>query len=199
MRRFFLWCDALCAVFFFTSVSAHIPDATDMDETQRLRQQERTSQLHQQLESKADVHLPPMVAKQSLRLALDESPCFVIHRISLVGEMPERFADITDSANYATNSRHDAIFDRCVGVISIGVVIRRIQNELVRRGFVTTPVLVHYSLPFGYWLLSAIANNSPANTLLAWPSGYPVVRTVGCMTCSLVVRCPCRSVFQRRG
>ncbi|NDC07864.1 MAG: ShlB/FhaC/HecB family hemolysin secretion/activation protein [Oxalobacteraceae bacterium] len=141
MRRFFLWCDALCAAFFFTSVSAQIPDAADLDETQRLRQQERAAQLRQQLESKPDVRLPPLVATRALRLPLAESPCFVIHRISLVGEMSERFSEITDSADYAADGRHDAIFNRCIGVISIGVVIRRIQNELVRRGFVTTRVL----------------------------------------------------------
>lgn len=141
MRGFFLRCGVLCAAFFFTSVSAQIPGATDLDEMQLLRQQERAAQLRQQLESKPDVRLPQWVATQTTRLPLAESPCFMIHRIVLVGEMSEHFADITDSANYAAHGRHDAIVDRCIGIIGISIAIRRIQNELVRRGYVTTRVL----------------------------------------------------------
>lgn len=141
MHGFFLRCGVLFAAFFFTAVSAQTPDATDLDETQLLRQQERAAQLRQQLEPKPDVRQPPSVAAQITRLPADESPCFVIHHIALTGEMSARFADITDSANYAANGDHDAIVDRCVGIVGIGIAIRRIQNELVRRGYITTRVL----------------------------------------------------------
>lgn len=141
MCGFFLRCGVLCAVFFFSAASAQIPDATDLDQTQLLRQQERATQLRQQLEPKPDVRLPPSVATQITRLPADESPCFVIHRIALVGEMSERFADITDFANHAADGAFDTAIDRCIGSSGIGIVIRRIQNELLRRGYVTTRVL----------------------------------------------------------
>ncbi len=141
MRRFFLRCGGLCAAFFFTTVSAQTPSATDLDESQRLRQQERASQLQQQLEARTDVRLQPSVAPPTPRLPADESPCFVIHRIELVGEMSERFNTLTDSANHTADGSHDAIADRCIGAVGIGIAIRRIQNELVRRGYVTTRVL----------------------------------------------------------
>ena len=141
MRRFFLRCGGLCAAFFFTTVSAQTPSATDLDESQRLRQQERASQLQQQLEARTDVRLQPSVAPPTPRLPADESPCFVIHRIELVGEMSERFNTLTDSANHDAVGSHDPIAGRCVGAIGVGIAIRRIQNELVKRGYVTTRVL----------------------------------------------------------
>ena len=141
MRRFFLRCSTLVAAFFFTAVSAQTPGAADLDNTQLLRQQERASQLRQQLESRPDVRLQPSVVPPTPRLSADESPCFVIHRIALVGEMSERFTDITNSANHAADGSHDAVTGRCVGAIGVGIAIRRIQNELVKRGYVTTRVL----------------------------------------------------------
>lgn len=141
MRRIFPGCGVLCAAFSFIAASAQTPTAADLNESQLQRQQERESQLRQQLESHPDVRLRPSVATQSSHLPSDESPCIVIQRIALVGEMSDRFTDITDSANYAADGSHDAIVDRCTGAIGIGIAIRRLQNELVRRGYITTRVL----------------------------------------------------------
>lgn len=141
MCRFFILCGALSAAFLFTSVSAQTSAAAEPDDTQRLRQQERASQLQQQFESRPDLQLQPWLATQTPRLPANESPCFEITRIDLVGEMSGRFADITDAAHRAADGSIDAVTGRCIGANGIGIAIRRMQNELVRRGYVTTRVL----------------------------------------------------------
>jgi len=97
--------------------------------------------LRQQLESRPDIQLQPSLAAQPPRLPANESPCFIISRIALVGETADRFTDITEVANYAADGSRDAVTGSCIGSTGIGITIRRLQNELLRRGYVTTRVL----------------------------------------------------------
>jgi len=97
--------------------------------------------LRQQLESRPDIQLQPSLAAQPPRLPANESPCFIISRIALVGETADRFTDITEVANYAADGSRDAVTGSCIGSTGIGITIRRLQNELSRRGYVTTRVL----------------------------------------------------------
>ena len=55
--------------------------------------------------------------------------------------MAERFEQLVDAVNHADDGSNDAFAGRCIGTTSIGIAIRRMQNELVRRGYVTTRVL----------------------------------------------------------
>jgi len=114
----------------------------EQSESQHLRQQERELQRRQQLEPYPDVRLQPPVSEPVLRFPSEESPCFLIERITLVGEMSDQFLDLLNAADIAGDGSSDAVKGRCIGTAGISVVIRRLQNELVRRGFVTTRVLV---------------------------------------------------------
>lgn len=58
-----------------------------------------------------------------------------------MGETADRFTDITEVANYAADGSRDAVTGSCIGSTGIGITIRRLQNELSRRGYVTTRVL----------------------------------------------------------
>ena len=141
MRRSFFFCSAAASSFLALSAAAQIPPAADLGDQQLLRQQERESQLRRRLEPEADVRLLPAETAQLPRLPANESPCFVIRRIELVGDMADRFADLVDIAHRTGDGSVDKVTGRCIGSAGIGIAIRRLQNELVRRGFVTTRVL----------------------------------------------------------
>lgn len=102
-----------------------------------LRQQERERALREQLETRPDARLQeaPMAAPE--RLPQDETPCFVIDRIALAGDQAERF----QWALAAANVKSDPALGRCLGTTGINVVMSRVQNAIVERGFVTTRVL----------------------------------------------------------
>jgi len=102
-----------------------------------LRQQERERALREQLETRPDARLQDAPVAAPERLPQDEAPCFVIERISLGGEQAERF----QWALAAANVNGDPALGRCLGTTGINVVMSRVQNAIVERGFVTTRVL----------------------------------------------------------
>ncbi|ESS50402.1 activation/secretion protein [Ralstonia solanacearum SD54] len=108
------------------------------DATQELlRQQERERALRQRQESKPDVRLERGVAAETGRLPADESPCFRIDRITLTGDAAERF----QWALPAADPSDDPATGRCLGTAGINLVMKRVQNAIVARGYVTTRVL----------------------------------------------------------
>ena len=102
-----------------------------------LRQQERERALREQLETRPDARLQEAPVAAPERLPQDEAPCFVINRITLEGEQADRF----QWALPAANVKGDPALGRCLGTAGINVVMSRVQNAIVERGFVTTRVL----------------------------------------------------------
>lgn len=107
-----------------------------------LRQQERERALRQQQEARPDVRLQaPAPAPEAARYADGEKPCFVIERVVLAGEGAEQFAWALDAADREEGGAADPIAGRCVGMAGINLAMRRIQNAILARGYVTTRVL----------------------------------------------------------
>lgn len=71
------------------------------------------------------------------RLPEHESPCFRIDRIVLVGDAAAQF----QWALKAADPSDDRATGRCLGSEGIGLTMKRVQNAIVARGFVTTRVL----------------------------------------------------------
>ncbi len=140
MRVFSLRCGVPLLAFLCLPAAAQTSLFIN-DGSQLLRQQERESQLRKRLEPVPDVRLPPAAATPTPRLPADESPCFRIDRIVLDGEMAGRFADLVDAAHRAEDGRIDAVTGRCIGSTGIAIATRRLQGELMRRGYATTRVL----------------------------------------------------------
>ena len=113
----------------------------DASNQELVREQERARALRQQQERAPDVHLPREVQADSARLRFDEAPCFKIGRILLDGEAASRFEWALQAAERA-GSDADSPIGRCVGASSIGVIQRRVQNAILKRGFVTSRILV---------------------------------------------------------
>lgn len=102
-----------------------------------LRHQEREKLLREQQEPAPRVWLRPAHAPSSELLPRNETPCFPIERIRLDGEGAQRFLWSLSAADL----ENDTATGRCLGAEGISVVMARVQNAVVARGFVTTRIL----------------------------------------------------------
>ncbi|WP_333622892.1 ShlB/FhaC/HecB family hemolysin secretion/activation protein [Stenotrophomonas indicatrix] len=102
-----------------------------------LRQQERERVLREQQESRPDVRLESGQGEQGERLPTQEQPCVRIDRIVLDGEGAKGF----QWALAAADPREDPASGRCLGTEGVNVVMKRVQNAIIARGYVTTRVL----------------------------------------------------------
>lgn len=101
------------------------------------RQQERERILREQQETTPDVRLEGDAAPLADRLPVDESPCFQIRRIALEGDEADRFQWALDAADPAG----DRATGSCLGTHGVNVTLKRVQNAIIGRGFVTTRIL----------------------------------------------------------
>lgn len=107
-------------------------------EEELLRQRERDRVLRDQLEARPDVRLEAQPQEEGpANLPREETPCFRIDRIELVGELAERF----QWALQAANPEEDPAAGRCLGSQGINLTMKRIQNAIIAKGYVTTRVL----------------------------------------------------------
>lgn len=116
---------------------------------QRLYQEQQTLQyereriLRQQQEPKPDVRLQNPVPSNQIQPVIvedyptNETPCFVINKIELVGELATKF---NFAVKEVTSGKHNAV-GKCLGVVGINNVLTHVQNRIIAKGFVTTRVL----------------------------------------------------------
>ncbi len=100
------------------------------------RQEQREQRLRRQAEPQAHVQ-SEMAQPSQEKLPTEESPCRDIQHIRLEGELAARFA----WALKAANRDDDPAIGRCLGAQGIAVVMQRVQQSILARGFVTTRVL----------------------------------------------------------
>jgi hemolysin activation/secretion protein len=117
--------------------SAAAQQVGDPGAQELLRQQERERVLREQQESRPDVRLESSQGEQGERLPTQEQPCVRIDRIVLEGEGAKGF----QWALAAADPREDPASGRCLGTEGINVVMKRVQNAIIARGYVTTRVL----------------------------------------------------------
>ncbi len=108
-----------------------------------LRQQQRVEEQRQRLERSADAFLPSSTPLETTRLPADESPCFKLTQIALKGADLARFAWLVD-ATAGPDGQDSPLYVRsgkCIGVQGVALVLKRAQNALIAKGFVTSRVL----------------------------------------------------------
>jgi hemolysin activation/secretion protein len=128
------WLGWACASLLAATAWAQSPDPAQQE---LIRQQERERALREQQEAGRDVRLERQAGDAPIRLPSAETPCFPIERLELTGEASARFAWALQAANPAD----DPATGRCLGTEGINVVMGRIQNAIIARGYVTTRVL----------------------------------------------------------
>ena len=107
------------------------------------RQQARERALREQQERMPNVRLEaaPMQQQGPVVLPEQEAPCFAISRIELKGELSARFQWALASAYVQQDQAPVTESGRCLGNVGINLVMKRIQNAIIAKGFVTTRVL----------------------------------------------------------
>ncbi|MGC4060790.1 MAG: ShlB/FhaC/HecB family hemolysin secretion/activation protein [Aquabacterium sp.] len=116
------------------------PFDTGVQEQQR--QQQRDELLRKQQQPTPDVRLQTSEpSKASDHIPASETPCFPIKGIELQGDDSGRFHWALDAAGYAASHEADPVMGRCLGAQGINIVIGRVQNALIERGYVTTRVM----------------------------------------------------------
>jgi hemolysin activation/secretion protein len=128
----------LALLLLFGALSAKVTAQAlhDINGRELQRQQERERSLREQQERTPDVRLPAVAAEESGRLPESETPCFVIREIVFDSDVPE-----FNWALAAADQAGDPASGRCLGSAGINLAMKRIQNAIVARGYVTTRVL----------------------------------------------------------
>lgn len=136
--RHWLWLPALLLCSLPTPATAQtgvFGAFSEFAAQELLRQQERERALRERQETSPDVRRPPSTPEQE-RLPAAETPCFVIREVALKSDASQ-FAWALAAADPAD----DPATGRCLGSAGINLVMRRIQNAVIERGYVTTRVL----------------------------------------------------------
>jgi hemolysin activation/secretion protein len=105
---------------------------------QLLRQQERERELRAQQNQSVDVSLQSKAQASQDFLPKNETPCFQISHVTLTGQLANKF-------NFALKSvarGEDPAIGRCLGVQGINMVLARVQNAIIKKGYVTTRVVI---------------------------------------------------------
>jgi hemolysin activation/secretion protein len=118
------------------SVAAHA-QTVDTNAQELLRQQERERALREQQETRPDARLEVAPEAAIGKLPAEESPCFPINHIVLEGEESDHFRWALKAADPAD----DPASGRCLGTSGVDIAIKRVQNAIIARGYVTTRVL----------------------------------------------------------
>lgn len=106
---------------------------------EQLRRQEREQALREQQEKSIDARLPGAPKTSPARLPEAESPCSRIDRLVLAGERSADFQWALQAA--AGEESNDSPLGRCLSTQGVNVVMGRLQQALIAKGFVTTRVL----------------------------------------------------------
>ena len=116
------------------------PDPAIFIEQER-RDAERAAQQKAQQERSTEVRLPAAATASVGLLPTDESPCFKIHNVTLDSGLDSEPKDLLDAIGKTTSGVLDSPIGRCIGAQGIQIVIDRLQNELITRGYVTSRIL----------------------------------------------------------
>jgi hemolysin activation/secretion protein len=110
--------------------------AQSIEVEQLLRQQERERELRLQNEAQKPVHLQTPTLP-FLLLPAEEKPCHVIRALTMQGDASEYF----QWAIAAAERDGDPVLGRCLGASGIAIAAQRVQQAILKRGYVTTRVL----------------------------------------------------------
>ncbi|MFC3873931.1 ShlB/FhaC/HecB family hemolysin secretion/activation protein [Neisseria musculi] len=121
-----------------TSALADERQASLIQQEQARQEQQRLHQLEQQMQPAPDVRLERSAeAVSSLQLPQNESPCFPVRDISLVGDSAAKFQFALDRALGQSGFKPGM----CLGAQGINHIMTLAQNAVIGRGYTTTRIL----------------------------------------------------------
>jgi hemolysin activation/secretion protein len=139
-------------------ISTPLPITPPDPAPEQRREQERQIEQQRRQQPSVDVRLPAPEAAAGIatRIPQEEAPCFAIQSIELVGADANQFLWVLD--HLAGPQSDDSPLRRCLGAEGINVVLKRAQDAVIARGFVTSRVLAQpQDISQGRLALSVIA------------------------------------------
>ncbi|CAK7019909.1 ShlB/FhaC/HecB family hemolysin secretion/activation protein [Saezia sanguinis] len=128
------------ALYSFQSYTQPLPLPNNPAQ-ELILQQQRERELREQMDSTSNVRIPELEQVQPARLAIpEETPCFPIDNIVLVGELADKFQFALSATDDGPDGQ-DSATGRCLGTAGISIVMGRIQNAIITKGYVTTRIL----------------------------------------------------------
>lgn len=118
------------------TIAALVP--SDVTTQELLRQQDR--QRAQRPAPSPDVRLGQPLTDGG-KLPNTEAPCFVIKQIKLEGDAAQQFEWALDAVNFTNDGAPDPAVGQCLGGQGLSIALKRVQNVIVKKGFITTRVL----------------------------------------------------------
>lgn len=109
-------------------------DATTDIFFEQLRRQESREEAQRRSTTPPDVRLQPERLPPAEDQLPQEQPCFTILHLRLDGDPDERFPWLHPLV--------DRYVGQCIGAEGVNVIVKRLQRELIARGFITTRVYI---------------------------------------------------------
>ena len=112
---------------------------------------EREKIIRERQEIKPDIQLQATISEEineegielnPKKLVNEEINCIKVSHIELIGDSAEQFQWVLDAANKLVDGTLDAPLNRCLGVQSINVLMHRMQNALIRKGFTLAQIVI---------------------------------------------------------
>jgi hemolysin activation/secretion protein len=111
--------------------------AARQQQEQMLREQQRQEQQQRRMQPPVDVRMDdPVIQESSQTLPQNESPCFIIEGITLVGDSAGRFQFALRKAFEKSGFSPGM----CLGVQGINALMSLTQNAIIERGYTTTRI-----------------------------------------------------------
>ncbi|CAN0047700.1 unnamed protein product [Ectocarpus sp. 12 AP-2014] len=136
-------CGCLVLVCVASTAAAQNPQELENESLRQFRQeQERLRQQREQLQTSRDVHLQSLdEPKRPLVFPEAETPCFEISEISIEAiERPlQNWEWLYDHIDDPQDSQ--PVLSRCLGTQGVSVIMARLQQVLVQKGWTTTRII----------------------------------------------------------
>ncbi len=132
-------CAAACLFVVASGAMAQANPSAPNPFVEELRQQERERALRDQQEKSVDARRPSTAAPQSRLLPDAETPCFRVDQVVLAGEGSGSFQWALSAL--PGPSGDNTPIGRCLGTAGVNIVLARLQQAVIARGYVTTRVL----------------------------------------------------------
>ncbi|QTM00433.1 ShlB/FhaC/HecB family hemolysin secretion/activation protein [Mannheimia sp. ZY171111] len=131
---------SVASTFSVANQPQNLPQLNQFDAAEKLRQQQHHQAQQKQIQRSVEVRLDTST-HQTLSLPHHESPCYLIHQISL-----------TDYGSTSSQSQFQWAFDKavndlnlrlphCFGGDGLGILMKQVQNNIIEKGYVTTRVV----------------------------------------------------------
>ena len=130
-------CATLTASGLACAQSAPVADAAAAAR-EKYRQEERINTIRRQQERTVDVRRTASPVAEPTRIPEAETPCFPISKLTLKGKDADDFSWLLKAA--AGPQGDDAPQGRCLGGKGVNLVLNRLQNTLIAKGYITSQV-----------------------------------------------------------